>query len=71
MGRKQKKYNLFAQKKRDRKEVGQYVYFEVMPINYRMYVCFQGNLNGNSDRRSEPYQEIIRENELFLKYYKV
>ncbi|KAJ6633343.1 tRNA (cytosine(34)-C(5))-methyltransferase, partial [Pseudolycoriella hygida] len=49
MGRKQKKYNLFAQKKRERKE---------------------GNSNEKADRPSEPYFDIIRENELFLKYYK-
>lgn len=40
MGRKQKKYNLFAQKKRERKEVRILDYVEVMFTIYRMcFVC--------------------------------
>lgn len=69
MGRKGKKVNPFAQKKRDRKEVS-FIRF-VVYFQCNFLTTLQAQSNGKPDRRSEPYKEIVRENESFVKYYKV
>lgn len=77
MGRKHKRGNPFAARKREMKQVNS---AKNNPrTTYRLCFLFltwtgffahQG-LKTRPDKRTEPYQDIIRENDIFVKYYKV